>query len=167
MSSNSKFLTEGLLKAYLEAFKLIDPNKNFEIEPADYFTIAENLGIESTVSPTEFTDLLFGTDVDNKKTINFAEFSDTLAGLKDDTVEEVAAAFSVFDRDGSQSITRENLAEVLGAFNVALSDAEMDALFEEGDKDKDGSLSVAEFLEVITYADRYVRKNGIPPGLDK
>lgn len=167
MSSNAKSLTDGLVKAYLDAFRLVDPNQNFLIEPSDYFTIAENLGIESKVSPSEFSDLLFGTDVDNQRSVGFAEFADTLAGLKNETTEEAALTFSVFDRDGSQAITRENLAEVLGAFNVALSDPEMDALFEEGDKDKDGSLSIAEFLDVISYADRYVRKNGIPPGLDK
>lgn len=166
MSSNSKALSEPLVKAYLDAFKLVDPNNNFAIEPADYFTILENLGVQTSVSLPEFSDLLFGTDVDNQRTIGFAEFADTMAGLKNDTADDVAAAFSVFDRDGSQYITRENLAEVLGAFGVSLTDDEMDALFTEGDKDKDGSLSISEFLEVVTYADRYVRKNGVPPGLN-
>lgn len=167
MSSNAKSLNEGLVKAYLEAFKLVDPNQNFLIEPADYFTIMENLGVQSTISPAEFTDLLYGTDVDNQRTIGFADFADTLGGLKQEGAEDIAATFSIFDRDGNQSITRENLVEVLGSFNVSLTDEEMDALFTEGDKDKDGSLSLTEFLEVVNYADRFVRKNGLPPGADK
>lgn len=156
-----------MVKAYLEAFKLVDPNHNYQIEPAEYLTIAENLGIETTVSAPEFSDLLFGTDVDNQRTIGFAEFADTLAGLKNETTEEIAATFSIFDRDGNQLLTRENLTEVIGAFNVGLSEEEMDALFQEGDKDNDGALSLTEFLDVVTYADRYVRKNGLPPGIDK
>lgn len=162
MSSNLKSLTEGQLKAYLAAFQLVDPNSNYKLEAADYFTIMENLGIEQSVTPEEFSDLLYGTDVENQRTVGFTEFAELLASIKNDSPDDLAAAFSAFDREGSQLVTREGIAEVLTAFNLTLTDEEMDALFEEADKDKDGNLSLDEFLEVISYADKYVKKHGLP-----
>lgn len=165
-NTNLKSINEGMIKAYLEAFKLVDPNQNFVIEPNDYFTILEGLGVQSMSTPQEFEDLQYGTDVDNQRTISFQDFVGTLGSLKAETAEEAAGAFTVFDRDDSQLITRENLSQVLEAFNVTLTNEEMDALFEEGDKDKDGCLSLPEFFEVVTYADKYIRKEGIPPGAE-
>lgn len=166
MSSNIKSLNEGQIKAYISAFKLIDPNGNFQIELSDYFTIMENLGIEQSITPEEFADLQYGTDVDNQTTIGITEFCDVLAGHKVDTPDDVAAAYSVFDPQGNQSLTREEIATALGGFNVSLTDGEMDALFEEADKDKDGQITMEEFLQVITYATQLIKKQGLPPGID-
>jgi calmodulin len=162
--SQIKSLSDGLAKAYLEAFKLLDPNGNYTIESKDYFEILEGLGVQG-ISAQEFDDLQAGTDVDNEPAVNFAEYLSTVSKIKSDGPEEVAAAFEVFDRDGSTEITKENISEVMTAFGVELTEEELESIFEEGDKDKKGSLTLDEFIKVVNYAEQFIKKNGIPPGV--
>ena len=158
-----KSMPEGLAKAYLEAYKLIDNDGTYEAKPRDYFTVLEGLGIDIS-NAQEFEDMLYGTDVDNESTIGFAEFLGTMAAARSDSPEEIAGAFEVFDRDGSGQLSRENITQVLSAFNVNMTEEELDALFKEADKDQKGALSVKEFMDAVNYGERYVKKNGVPPG---
>lgn len=165
MSSNLKSLTDGQLKGYLAAFRLVDPNTNYKIEAQDYFTLMENLGIEQSVTAEEFADLQYGTDVENQREVSFTDFAELLAGIKNDSSDDLAAAFNVFDHDGNQTVNKEAIVKVLAAFNLSLSDEEMDALFAESDKDKDGNLTLNEFMDIISYADKYIKKHGLPENI--
>ena len=164
MASDIKGLSDNLAKAYLEAFKVVDRNGSYTIEAAEYFGILEGLGVEG-ITASQFEDLQAGTDVDNDPRVNFAEYLSVVAKTKSDGAEEVAAAFEVFDRGGDNEVGRDGIQEVMDAFGVEISEEEMDSLFENCDKDKDGMIKLEEFVSCVKYAEQFIKKNGIPPGV--
>lgn len=64
-----------------------------------------------------------------------------------DYQEETLAAFKVFDRDGSGTISAAELKAVMKSLGENLSDAEIDEMIREADKDQNGSIDCeSEFL---------------------
>ena len=57
-----------------------------------------------------------------------------------DMEAEMKAAFRVFDRDGSGTISLDELRNVMKSFGEILTDDELDAMIKEVDKDGDGSI---------------------------
>lgn len=161
-ANDVKQLSEQAVLAYLQSFRLLDTEYAGTIDSGVYFDKITELGLEPE-NKQEFDDLLYGTDVDNDPQVTFADYVGTLASIKQDSPDDLAAVFEVFDRDGSTEISRDNLNTVLGVFGLELTEEEADSLFKESDKNKDGTLNLKEFLDTISYADKYVKKNGIPP----
>lgn len=64
---------------------------------------------------------------------------------KSDTEAELKAAFQVFDRDGSGTISAEELRNVMKSLGENLTDDQIDEMIREADKDGDGSID-CEFL---------------------
>jgi len=50
------------------------------------------------------------------------------------------AAFKVFDKDGSGTISSEEIAHVMASFGETLSDEELKIMMEEVDKDGNGTI---------------------------
>lgn len=59
---------------------------------------------------------------------------------KSDTDSELREAFNIFDRDGSGTINADELRQVMKALGEDLSDAEIDEMIKEADKNGDGSI---------------------------
>lgn len=57
-----------------------------------------------------------------------------------DYQEETMAAFRVFDRDGSGTISASELKAVMKSLGENLSDAEIDEMIREADKDNNGTI---------------------------
>ena len=69
--------------------------------------------------------------------------------LAEDTSElevRIRRAFETLDRDGSGTIGKRELYEALAAVGVSGSSHQLLRLFEEADTDRNGQLSLAEFL---------------------
>lgn len=58
-----------------------------------------------------------------------------------DTEAELRAAFKVFDRDGSGTISVKELRTVMESLGEKLTDDEFDEMMKEADKDGDGSIN--------------------------
>ncbi|KAL2317760.1 hypothetical protein Fmac_031636 [Flemingia macrophylla] len=70
-----------------------------------------------------------------------------------ETVNEVLSlveAFRAFDVDNDGRITHAELGGILGSLGYNASEEEVRAMMEGGDKNKDGLLSIHEFLEMNT-----------------
>ncbi|KAG8056727.1 hypothetical protein GUJ93_ZPchr0002g25024 [Zizania palustris] len=67
------------------------------------------------------------------------------------TVEEAAAAFRVFDRDGDGFIDAGELRSVLGSlgFSAGAGAAECQRMIDAYDEDKDGRIDFTEFLKFM------------------
>lgn len=78
--------------------------------------------LTSTVFPTEFIALM-STTIQPK-----------------DYEEETRAAFAVFDKDGSGTISASELKAVMKSLGENLSDAEIDEMIREADKDQNGTI---------------------------
>lgn len=57
-----------------------------------------------------------------------------------DYEDETRAAFNVFDKDGSGTISASELKAVMKSLGENLSDAEIDEMIREADKDRDGTI---------------------------
>lgn len=57
-----------------------------------------------------------------------------------DFAEETKAAFRVFDKDGSGTISAKELRAVMKSLGEDLTDAEIDEMIKEADKDNSGSI---------------------------
>lgn len=57
-----------------------------------------------------------------------------------DFADETLAAFRVFDKDGSGTISAEELKHVMKSLGEDLTDAEIDEMIREADKDNNGTI---------------------------
>lgn len=62
------------------------------------------------------------------------------------TSEKVLEAFQNFDKDGSGSISREELGEVLKSLSNAWEDPDIDQLLAQADESGDSELQISEFV---------------------
>ena len=69
--------------------------------------------------------------------------------LSQDQIQEFRDAFSLFDADGSGTISVEELGEVLRSVGQNCSDDEIKALLTEADMDDDGVIDFPEFLTLV------------------
>nr|KYP31502.1 putative calcium-binding protein CML25 [Cajanus cajan] len=65
-------------------------------------------------------------------------------------VLSLVEAFRAFDVDNDGRITHAELGGILGSLGYNASEQEVRAMMERGDKNKDGLLSIHEFLEMNT-----------------
>ncbi|KIW98198.1 uncharacterized protein Z519_01782 [Cladophialophora bantiana CBS 173.52] len=57
-----------------------------------------------------------------------------------DFAHETRAAFNVFDKDGSGTISADELRQVMKSLGENLTDAEIDEMIREADKDNNGTI---------------------------
>jgi calmodulin len=57
-----------------------------------------------------------------------------------DFAHETRAAFDVFDKDGSGTISADELRQVMKSLGENLTDAEIDEMIKEADKDRNGTI---------------------------
>ncbi len=57
-----------------------------------------------------------------------------------DFAHETRAAFNVFDKDGSGTISADELRQVMKSLGENLTDEEIDEMIREADKDKNGTI---------------------------
>lgn len=65
-----------------------------------------------------------------------------------DTEEEIRAAFNVFDRNNDGVISASELREVMASIGEKLTDAELDEIIKEVDKDGNGTID-CEFFQAL------------------
>jgi len=75
-------------------------------------------------------------------TYDVAEFMAMMATSlqPQDTAEETMAAFRVFDKDGSGTISASELRDVMKSLGENLTDAEIEEMIREADKDNSGTI---------------------------
>lgn len=64
--------------------------------------------------------------------------------------EEMRSAFKVFDRDGSGTISKEEMAQVMSTFGETLTSEELDLMLQEVDKNGDGTID-CETLHSLSF----------------
>lgn len=65
------------------------------------------------------------------------------------TKQEIRAAFEHFDKDGSGTISAEELHQVLNKMGRNYSSDEIDAMIARVDADGSGTISIDEFTELL------------------
>ena len=90
-------------------------------------------------------------DKDNKGKIHFADFLSLMAlSLKEQTTEEdIIQAFKVFDPDNSGIIKADKLRLIMMNLGEKLTDAEIDELIREADKERNEKIDYERFVNLL------------------
>ena len=98
-------------------------------------------------SDGELKDMINEVDVDQSGAIDFDEFLKMMStNLKPvDVDQETRAAFAVFDKDNSGTISADELRQVMKSLGEDLTDAEIDEMIKEADKDQNGSIDCKSY----------------------
>merc|ERR1711865_4255 len=73
-------------------------------------------------------------------------------GVQKLTTEQIAEfreAFHIFDVDGNGTVTTEELGEVMESLGHHMSEAELQLMIDDVDKDHTGTMNFEEFLELM------------------
>ena len=110
----------------------------------------KSLGQNPTES--ELQRMILSVDDNGDNEIDFEEFLILMSSSKpttEDPDRELKDAFKVFDTDGSGSISRSEMKKLLKKLGQTLSDAELDAMMDEVDTDKNGEIDFEEFKNMM------------------
>ena len=141
--------SEEQIAEFKEAFSLFDKDGDGTITIKELEVVMRSLGQNPT--DAELQDMIKDVDIDGNGVIDFNEFLSLMARKTEDkdATEELREAFNVFDRDGSNSITPDELKHVMMNLGEKLSDAEVDEMLKEADVNGDGSIDFEEFCKMM------------------
>lgn len=147
--TTAKEMTDAQIGQYRQAFKMFDKNKDEKISSQELGMVMRELGFDPTED--ELKDMIGNADADGSGSIEFPEFLNLMIKrfANDDKMEEMKAAFEVFDKNKDNKISRSELKSAMRKMGEPTSDQEIDAIIQEADLDKDGMVDYYEFITVF------------------
>ncbi|TRY80615.1 hypothetical protein TCAL_13249 [Tigriopus californicus] len=147
--TTAKEMTESQIGQYRQAFKMFDKNHDERISSQELGMVMRELGFDPTED--ELKDMIGNADADGSGSIEFPEFLNLMIKrfASDDKMEEMKAAFEVFDKNKDNKISRSELKSAMRKMGESTSDHEIDAIIHEADLDKDGMVDYYEFITVF------------------
>ncbi|GAB2217550.1 hypothetical protein Drorol1_Dr00000747 [Drosera rotundifolia] len=143
-------LSEEEIGGLKELFRMIDADNSGTITFEELKEGLKKVG--SNLIDSEIKDLMSAADIDNSGTIDYGEFlAATLHLNKMEREENLVAAFSYFDKDGSGYITIDELQQACKEFG--LGDVHLDDTIKEIDLDNDGRIDYGEFAAMMKKGD--------------
>jgi calmodulin len=113
--------------------------------------VMRSLGQNPTES--ELKRMIESVDENGDNEIDFEEFLVLMSSRKghhnDDPDRELKDAFKVFDTDGSGSISKSELKQLMKNLGQRLTDEELDAMMGEVDTDGNGEIDFQEFKQMM------------------
>lgn len=161
-------LSEEQIQAFKDVFDLFDKDGSGSISTSELGEVMKGLGQNPT--DAELQDMVNEVDTDQSGSIefngnhpslplksiptsnplnpltNFSIFPPEFMALMSTTIQpkdyeaETLAAFKVFDKDGSGTISASELKAVMKSLGDDLTDAEIDEMIREADKDQSGTI---------------------------
>ncbi|WVY95851.1 hypothetical protein V8G54_028002 [Vigna mungo] len=135
-------LSEEEIGGLKEIFKMIDEDNSGTITFQELKDGLKSVGCD--LMESEIRSLMDAADIDNNGTIDYGEFlAATMHLNKMEREENLVAAFSYFDKDGSGYITIDELQQACKDFG--LGELHLDEMIKEIDQDDDGRINYGEF----------------------
>jgi calmodulin len=154
--NKQNMMTEEQIETYKEAFSMYDKNGDSKITIDELGDVVRNLGINP--SKQKLSELLKEIDLDNSGTIEFNEFQIWMSnkmnsGKFERNEEDLLNCFKVFDENGDQFITAEELKSVMKRLGQNLDDDEINLMITEADIDGDNRINFKEFVQLMKKFD--------------
>ena len=107
--------------------------------------------MEFEVHKADIKNLFAEVNKDVKQTINFDEFAKIVVPkLPDkDSKEEITKIFKLFVEEETGKISFRNLKKIMQEIGESISEEELNDMFQEADKDKDGLIGFDDFYRVM------------------
>ncbi|KAJ0966349.1 hypothetical protein J5N97_027487 [Dioscorea zingiberensis] len=106
------------------------------------------------------SDFMDKADIDNSGTIDYGEFiAATMHFNKVEREDNLFAAFSYFDKDGSGYITQDELQQACEDFG--LGDVRIEEIIREIDQDNDGRIDYNEFVAMMHKGNAGLGRKGM------
>jgi len=137
---------ESEVEMLWETFKVFDQDGNNTITITELEAVMAELGLTAT-SPQSLAAMIRDVDTSRSGTIDRDEFRTMMLAWHGSERARLELAFSVFDQDGSGSISEEELRVVMAQFG--LSDADLRTLIMAVDSDGDGRIDCEEFCRIL------------------
>ncbi|KAK4196330.1 hypothetical protein QBC40DRAFT_209562 [Triangularia verruculosa] len=149
MAPHGNNLSKDEIAQFKEVFEIFDKDGTGDITAAELGAVMRELGLNP--SPEELQDIVNEADLNKDGVISFEEFLSLMSmGVKEtDTEQELINAFKVFDKDGSGTISSDELRNVLKSLGENLTDAELDEMISLADKNGDGHIDYQEFAHIM------------------
>lgn len=140
----------GERKELKAAFLLLDKNHDGRVNAAELKHMLDDLGILFTDAMIQ--SLVVQASGRDDGLISEDEFLTWMAGqtgIKDDVMEDLLAAFRVFDKDCNGFITKDELKLAMEMIGEPMSEAQLDGMIRATDIDKDGRINYEEFVTIL------------------
>ncbi|XP_022242102.1 calcium-binding protein E63-1-like isoform X1 [Limulus polyphemus] len=151
MEARLTSLTESQVQELKAAFVLMDKNHDGRVNASELKSMSESLGILLTDGMIRH--VLQQVNRRDDGMINEEEFMTWMAkhqtSIKDDVMEDLLAAFRVFDKDRNGFITRDELRVAMEMIGEPVSDEQLDELIKVTDVDNDGRINYEEFVRIL------------------
>eukprot|EP00899_Mesostigma_viride_P012137 jgi/Mesvir1/20924/Mv07995-RA.1 len=132
-----------------ENFSLFDSDDSGLIDATELGTLLRSAGMNPTEARVR--ELIRQFDKDRSGSLSFAEYVVLWDYMQEEAageLEMIMKAFSVFDKDGSRTISFKEFKEVVTELGDQLTDEECTLFFKHVDKNNDGEL---QFDDLFTF----------------
>ncbi|CAI7853490.1 unnamed protein product [Closterium sp. NIES-53] len=139
-------LREEEIRGLREMFQVMDTDRSGTITVEELRAGLRKFGAQ--LSDLEINKLMEETDIDQSGEIEYGEFlAATMHLSKLDQQEHLLRAFEFFDRDGSGSITLDELQKACE--ELKMSRKEIESMMREVDENNDGTIDYNEFVAMM------------------
>lgn len=133
-------------------FKALDANNDGRLSKEEIHDGYED-HFGKLLNEEELDDLFDSVDTDKSGFIDYTEFiAATMSSKKNMSEEKLTAAFKLFDKDASGTITPDELKDVFGSASN-ISDEAIDSILKQADENGDGEIEFAEFCNLMSQVD--------------
>ena len=142
-------LTEEELAEFQEIFNLVDLDKGGTISKDELKQLMNTLGLKPTQE--ELNQMVDEIDADGNGEIDFPEFlTMMLRKMNEGNPEkELMDVFMVFDKDGSGTISPDELRSAMRVIGEKLTDDEIEDAIKLADTSGDGEVDYDEFIQFV------------------
>mmetsp|Transcript_65164 Transcript_65164/g.187564 ORF Transcript_65164/g.187564 Transcript_65164/m.187564 type:complete len:335 (-) Transcript_65164:159-1163(-) len=143
-------LNEDQIKALRETFQALDGNGDGLLTAAEMKAGLTKCGLKEI--PPDLQQILEDVDSDGSGVIDYTEFLAAALDRRRQREDSACwAAFQVFDTDGSGTISKQELVNVLGdeAVKDMMNSTAISRVLQDCDMDRNGSIDFHEFMEMM------------------
>ena len=143
-------LSEEEMDVLKEAFAMYDKGNNGQVKRKAFNAILKTVGKLPTED--ELTEFFHEADIDNSGVIEFPEFATFMAKHRSDSEDELRLVFDVFDKDGDNLISHEELKAFTENIGEDVEDGCFKEVLKEFAHDENGYITYEEFVNTMRYS---------------
>jgi calmodulin len=150
--NNLQDSSDEQVEIYREAFYMYDKNGDNKISLEEFGEVIKSLGLSP--SKEELVSLMNEIDLDGNGLVEFNEFAIWMSIKMSDHSNldkgvDLANTFKIFDQDGDNFITSDELKSVMLRLGQRMTDEEINLMITEADTDHDHRVSFKEFAQLM------------------